>query len=278
MSRPSIIAAIILVLIRTALGHERNTRPMDVPYGLLVIPLILLAQGPVRQAIVCEGKYPQHLQGIAGDQQDTLYWSFTTTLLKTDMGGAVLAEVPVETHHGDLCYVDGKVYVAYSNFFNRPGADSKVHIYDADDLSLLDVRNVPEASFGAGGVGHHNGHFFIVGGLPVGYEQNYVYEYDEDFRYLRTHTIESGYTRLGIQTVCFHDGFWWFGCYTVDGKKGLLKTDEEFKLLGVYDVSPSIGILGWGDGRFLFAKHFGDPYQAKAVWARPDDEAGLVLE
>lgn len=246
--------------------------------ALLVLSQACHAQSDDSKAIVCEGTYGHHLQGIAGNQKDTLYWSFTTTLVKTDMNGTVLASVPVENHHGDLCCVDGKVYVAYSNHFNRPGADSKVYVYDATDLSLLGVKNVPEATFGAGGVEQHNGHFFIVGGLPPDHTQNYVYEYDADFKHIATHTIRSGYTRLGIQTVCFHDGHWWFGCYTVDGEKGLLKTDEAFSLLGIYNVSPAIGLVGWGKGRFLFAQHFGEKWQAKAVWARPDDELGLVSE
>jgi len=256
---------------------------MENAHVLSVAVLLLLVQTCAAQsgdsaAIACDGTYAYHLQGIAGNHKDTLYWSFTTTLVKTDMNGTVLASVPVQNHHGDLCYVNGKVYVAYSNYFNKPGASSKVYIYDAEDLSPLGVKSVPEATFGAGGMEYHEGHFFVVGGLPPDYTQNYVYEYDSDFKHVATHTIDSGYTRLGIQTACFHDGFWWFGCYTVEGKKGLLKTDEAFKLLGIYDVSPSIGIVGCGKGRFLFAQHFGEKYQARAAWARADEKLGLVLE
>jgi hypothetical protein len=226
--------------------------------------------------IVCEGQYPKHLQGIAGNQVDTLYWSFTDILVKTDLQGKVLAKVEVPTHHGDLCLAGDKLYVAWSNKFNQPGADSKVYIYDADDLSLLTIVPVPEVSFGSGGVDYRDGHFYIIGGLPKGYEENYVYEYDGQFQYLKTHVLPSGYTNLGIQTACFHDGYWWFGCYTVEGKKGLLKADSELKLAGIYDVSPAIGLVGWGEGRFLMAEHFGEQWHAKVVWMVADEEAGLV--
>ena len=230
------------------------------------------------QPIVCEGTYRYHLQGITGDQKETLYWSFTTTLVKTDMSGRVLVSVPVPYHHGDLCYANGKVYVAYSNLFDKPGADSKVYIYKAEDLSLLEVKSVPEVTYGAGGMEYHKGHFFIVGGLPPDHTQNYVYEYDSDFNHMATHTIASGYTFLGIQTVCFHYGYWWFGCYGED--KRFLKTDEAFNLLGVYDVDAAIGIVGWDKGRFLVARHFetGESWRAKAIWARADDELGLAFE
>ena len=232
--------------------------------------------GDVPAEIVCEGQYPHHLQGIATNGIDEIYWSFTTVLVKTDLEGNVLARVEGPYHHGDLCYADGKVYVAWSNHFNKPDADSKVYIYDAEDLTLLEIRDVPEVTFGAGGMDAHDGHFFIIGGLPEGYEENYVYEYDGEFNHLETHVIPSGYTRLGIQTALIHDGYWWFGCYRVDGKKGLLKTDLAFELVGIYDVSPAIGLIGWGEGQFLMAQHFGEKWHAKAVPMVADEERGIV--
>ena len=232
--------------------------------------------GSVPGEVVCEGQYPGHLQGIAGNGVDTIYWSFTTVLVKTDLEGRVLARADVPHHHGDLCLVADRVCVAWSNKFNQPGADSKVYVYDADDLSLLEIKPLPEVTFGAGGIDAHDGHFFVIGGLPEGYEENYVYEYNESFDHVRTHVIPSGHTNLGIQTACRHDGHWWFGCYTVEGKKGLLETDLEFELLGVYDVSPSVGLIGWGEGRFLMCVHFGEKWRAKAVPMAPDDELGLV--
>ena len=62
----------------------------------------------------------------------------------------------------------------------------------------------------------------------------------------------------------------------MDGAKGLLKADENLKLTGIYDISPAIGLVGWGDGLFLMAEHFGEKWQAKAVPMRPDDTIGLV--
>jgi hypothetical protein len=245
-------------------------------------PILIAAMAPgapltdLPAEIVCEGQYAQHLQGVAGNGVDTLYWSFTTVLVKTDAQGKVLARVDVPSHHGDLCLAGDRVYVAWSDKFNAPGADSKVYVYGADDLSLLEIVPVPEVTFGAGGLDHREGHFFIIGGLPKGYEENYVYEYDGDFRYLRTHVLASGYTNLGIQTACFHDSYWWFGCYTVEGKKGLLKADSNLDLVGIYDISPAIGLVGWGEGRFPMAKHFGERWQAKLVPMVPDDDLGLV--
>ena len=227
-------------------------------------------------AVTCAGQYPQHLQGIAGNGVDALYWSFTTVLVKTDLTGKALARVDVPTHHGDLCCADGRLYVAWSNQFNKPGADSKVYVYNADDLGLEKIVPVPEVTFGAGGLDCRDGRFFVIGGLPPGVEENYVYEHDGDFRYLRTHVLPSGYTNLGIQTACFHDAHWWFGCYTVEGRRGLLRADADLRLVGTYDVSPAIGLVGWGAGRFWMAEHFGEKWQARVVPMQPDDKLGLV--
>ncbi len=266
---------------------------------LIISFLILVSCNSIPPTVECEGQYPQHLQGITSNKKNTIYWSFTSTLVKTDLKGKILAKSEIPTnpddlkayydpgvsalevlgrnHLGDLCLAGNKLYVAWSDKFNQPGAKSRVYIYDASDLKLLAIKPVTEATFGAGGIEYFNGHFFVVGGLPPDYNENYVFEYDKDFNYICTHVINSGYTRLGIQTVCFHDNFWWFGCYTVDGKKGLLKTDKEFKLIDTYDVSPSIGLIGWGKNKFLVAEHFGEKYQAIAVPMQTNDKLGLVL-
>jgi len=102
---------------------------------------------------------------------------------------------------------------------------------------------------GAGGMAFHDGKFIVVGGLPEGYNENYAYEYDKDFRFVKRHVINSGYTKMGIQTACWFDGAWWFGCY--EDKKGLVKTDGEFNFLGRYDPNYSVGMAPWEDRKCL---------------------------
>ena len=74
--------------------------------------LLVLEDEATFRSTNCEGTYPHHLQGICTNEQDAIYWSFTTTLVKTDTQGKILAKTPVANHHGDLCFHDGKVYVA----------------------------------------------------------------------------------------------------------------------------------------------------------------------
>jgi len=165
--------------------------------------------------VLCEGTYQHHLQGVCTDEK-AIYWSFTTTLVKTDMEGALLKKIPVANHHGDLCFHEGKLYVAVNlgEFNDAEGnADSWVYVYDAESLKELARHETQEVFHGAGGIGYRDGRFFVVGGLPDAVEENYVYEYDGKFKFLEKHVIKSGHTHLGIQTATFVHDRWWFGCY-----------------------------------------------------------------
>lgn len=193
--------------------------------------------------VQCEGDYPKHLQGICIGPDDSIFWSFTTKLVKTDATGNLLKVVDVEDHHGDLCSHDGKIYVAVNlGKFNDPAgnADSWVYVYDANNLELLNKHAVPEVFHGAGGIGIVDDRFYVVGGLPDQINENYVYEYDSEFNFQKKHVIESGHTHLGIQTAAFANGKWWFGCY--GDPKTLIVTDKDFSVVGRYEFDCSLGI------------------------------------
>ena len=205
------------------------------------------------RSIACEGSYAHHLQGVCVDDA-SIYWSFTTTLVKTNLSGKVLKKVPVANHHGDLCFHDGRLYVAVNlGRFNDPqgNADSWVYVYNAKTLDEVARHETQQACHGAGGIGFRDGHFLVVGGLPDGVEENYVYEYDSQFAFVRRHVISSGHTHLGIQTATFADGRWWFGCY--GSPQVTLVTDANFKMLGRFERDCSLGIEGLPGGRLLVA-------------------------
>jgi len=252
---------------------------------LLIISIMLLdsakaADDAISTNVQCEGLYSGHLQGFCTDEKNALFWSFTSTMVKTDAKGKVLKKVEVKSHHGDLCYYDGKIYVAV-NFgdFNQPAgeADSWVYVYKANDLSLISKHKTPEVVHGAGGMAYHDGVFIVIGGLPDDFTENYAYAYTPDFKFIERHVIKSGHTRWGVQTLAFANGSWWFGCY---GKQ-LLKTDESFKLTGNYAFDAGIGIVGISGERFMIARGFRSKENKKAgarvVIAKADSEKGLVI-
>lgn len=230
--------------------------------------------------VTCEGTYPKHLQGVCADR-DSLFWSFTTTLVKTDLQGKLLKSVPVADHHGDLCLHDGKVFVAVNlGKFNDPAgnADSWVFVYNSQTLEEVARHKVPEVFHGAGGIGFRDQRFWIVGGLPDHVSENYVYEYDSEFAFQKRHVIASGHTHLGIQTATFAHDRWWFGCYGTP--QTLLVTDASFKLLGRYEYDCSLGIAEWSVGRLLSASGTCTPGKGcsgRIRTAIPDSLNGLRL-
>ncbi len=239
------------------------------------------ADSPRFRNVVCEGDYKHHLQGVCTNESNAIYWSFTTELVKTDRQGRVQKKVPVVSHHGDLCFHGDKLFVAVNlGSFNDPkgNADSWVYVYDAESLKFLSKHETQEVFHGAGGIGVMNGGFYVVGGLPDGVEQNYVYEYDRNFQFAKRHVVSSGWTRLGIQTATFHDDVWWFGCY--GSPAILLKTDEKFRMLGRFELDCSLGIVGVSKDRLLIAK---GPRTKEGRWhgslhlAHADPKRGLVL-
>lgn len=143
-------------------------------------PLHIAASG-----VTLSGTYPGHLQGVCTNDRDAIYWSMTTTIVKTDVSGNVVRKIAVASHHGDLCHVDGRIYVAVNlALFNDPQkrSDSWIYVYDGDDLSLLTQHAISEVVYGAGGIAFADGRFIVVGGLPDGMGENYIYEYDKDLR------------------------------------------------------------------------------------------------
>ena len=232
--------------------------------------------------VTCEGMYSKHLQGICTDDQEGIFWCFTDVLVKTDREGRVVKKVPVTSHHGDLCYYEGRVYVAVNlgKFSNPEGkaADSWVYVYRAADLAELARHKLPEVVYGAGGIACHEGRFIVIGGLPKGVDENYAYQYDKEFKFIKRHAIKSGYTSLGIQTATYCRGHWWFGCY--GNPPVLLKTDESFKLVGKHNFYCALGLVGLPEGRFLVGRdqyHNGKGHIGNVLVADADAQKGLVI-
>lgn len=218
----------------------------------VALAAMLFGLSAAAEEIACEGAYGGHLQGIATNGADAIYWSFTVAIVKTDYTGKIVHKVDAPTHQGDLTYVDGKVYVAVNlgKFNEEPGAaDSWVYVYDGGDLSLLDKHPVPEVVHGAGGIAYDKGRFIVVGGLPMGYTENYVYEYDAALKFIQRHVINSGYTRKGIQTAARFKDRWWFGCYGEPHE--LLVTNDAFEVIARGPVHVAVGIAPWSENECL---------------------------
>lgn len=206
------------------------------------------------QAIECAGTYPQHVQGVCMDSEENFYWSWTDQIVKTDKNGAVLKKVKAPSHQGDLCYVDGSIFVAVNlGQFNQPAGKENSWVFQFDAKTLQEIKRfpVPELVHGAGGMAYHNGRFMVIGGLPKGTNENYMYEYDTNFKFISRHVINSGYTEMGIQTIAYANGYWWLGCYGTP--RTLLKVDKNFTIVGRSTFDASVGIIPYSPQTFLIS-------------------------
>ncbi len=202
--------------------------------------------------IRCDGEYERHLQGVATDGE-SLYWSFTTKIVRTDRKGKILAVQSAPSHQGDLCVKDSVVYVAVNRgrFNQESNAVSEVSSYDALTLKPLKTWSLKDVTHGAGGITSCGERFFVVGGLPATHECNYVYEYTSDFTLVKRHDIKSGFTLMGIQTAAFEEGSFFFGIYGGKGNpSGVLKVSSDFESCERFTGDGCVGILKL-DGQFF---------------------------
>jgi len=197
------------------------------------------------EKIVCAGDYGGHLQGVATDGE-SIYWSFMVAVVKTDLAGRILVSRAAPSHQGDLCYKDGVVYVAVNRgkFNTETHAVSEVTAYDAKTLEPLWTKPLPDMPHGAGGMTWKGDRFYVIGGLPLRHEKNYVYEYASDFTFVKRHDLDTGFTWMGIQTAAHEDDAFYFGIY---GSKcdpsGVLVCPDDLSSYARYKGGGSVGII-----------------------------------
>ena len=211
--------------------------------------------GALPEKIMCDGSYGGHLQGVATDGE-SIYWSFTVEVVKTDLSGKIIATRKAPTHQGDMCYKDGVVYVAVNRgrFNTETQGVSQVTSYDAKTLEPIKTVPLPEMPHGAGGMTWKGDRFYIIGGLPLRHEKNYVYEYTKDLKFVKRHDLDTGFTWMGIQTAAHEDGTFYFGIYGSKGDpSGILACPEDLSSYSRYTGGGSVGILKL-DGAYYVGK------------------------
>ncbi len=206
----------------------------------------------------------RHKQGMASDYKQFLYWSHNEKLVKSDFSGKILKMVDVPNHHGDLTWYMGNIYVAvnHGEFSTVIGlADNWIYVYDGENLNFIRKMPVPELAYGAGGIGCHHGRLMVVGGVADLCTENYVFEYDLQGNFIKRHTIASGATHLGIQTINYWGGKWYLGCYGPPNNVGLIVTDYEFKILHFdYNVDPAKGNIPIGNNMIIVGDWHNEAY------------------
>lgn len=212
----------------------------------VLVAIAILGLNPAAWAaekIVCQGDGSGHLQGFDSDGQ-FIYWSMFDNLIKTDYSGKVVAQRPVDPHHGDCCVHDGRVYVATSNR-TKERRGLYINVYDCRDLAPVAEHPIDFDNGGIGGIDgitFAHGFFYVGEGKPRDSEQefNWIHKFTPDFQAVEKFKIP-GKTAYGIQAMTFAGDFFWLGTYS---KERTYQCDAQLKILAYQPVDVSVGVFG----------------------------------
>lgn len=256
---------------------RRNSK---MKYGLwMFFVLILLSQGlcgaePV-EPIRCQGWSSGHLQGLASDGE-SIFWSFTSIVYKTDYTGKVLLKKEVPGHHGDLCCHDGKLYVTVSFRLAKPVGireyDAFIYIYNASDLSLVKKYDISNSvTFGVDGIEWFKDKFYVGDdkGKCIDVNHNTILVFSPDFNLLERKEVP-GLTMYGVQTITWSGGYFWLGNYIRNSDTPTLQLDENLNFVAWHRMSIAIGALPLpkspeGNPRLLKAEQIVSPEKKQSA-------------
>jgi len=219
-----------------------------------------------------------HLQGFTGDSEH-LYWSFTDSLVKTNLLGTVKVQIQNHSGHlGDIDYYDGKIYAALNGTPMGSCKAFEIKVYDASDLSLVEVLSLDECfemceksidGFrGINGVAikpksaTEDAKMMVAGSILDGkeYKNQILLEYTLDGKFVKKHLLNTGNCIMGMQTIDIDPdtGNYWFSTYggrnfpEFQNQNYLFEANPDFtEVLNEYKFCTPYGFHCLGGGRFL---------------------------
>ncbi len=232
---------------------------------MFLLPFDLSGAEPIR----CQGWSPFHLQGIASDGQ-SIFWSFTTIIYKTDFTGKILLKKDVPSHHGDLCCHNGNIYVTVALHRSKPEGvreyDAFIYVYKTSDLSLVKKYDISDSiTVGVDGIEWVDGKFYVGDdkGKDTQIKHNVILVFSPDFNLLERKEVP-GWTWFGVQTITWSNGYFWLGNYIRQPGKPTLQLDENLKFVAWHRANIDIGAIALpkspeGNPRLLKAKMIVSP-------------------
>ncbi len=223
-----------------------------------------------------------HLQGFTTDNE-FVYWSFTDSLVKTNLNNTVIAQVPVLGGHlGDIDYYGGKIYASLMGNALRGepwGQWTSFHIdvFDCDTLALekmirLDPcykmhANIPEnhGFRGIDGVAVKSGadgrpELWVAAALETApeYDKQMLMHFNLDGELIEIKYFKTGNTTFGIQNLDYEDdtGLFWFTTYgghkEFQTNTGLFSVRAETEeVISEHDIMIPYGFHAYGKGKYL---------------------------
>ena len=213
-------------------------------YLLLLLLTAAFTLGASPLIINSDASYPSHLQGVAADETG-LYFSFTDVLVKTDYTGKVLKEFKYVSHMGDLCIVDGDLFVVMQ-FRSQPhrianGNRKSAVLQFSKDLVLKKIHPL-DIPWGVDGITFCNGKFYMS--PDFGKEpkiETGIMLFDRNFKLLKEIRFKTGANiKFGAQVLTTVKGGILAAFYD-DSKGAFIFEPETWKIIGQADIKPSTG-------------------------------------
>ena len=159
-----------------------------------------------------------HMQGMAVSD-NAIYVSHMAGIFKLDRNGKLIKHVKAETHTGDICYSNGKVYAAVAYYDKARKGKGCIAIYDAD-LNMLGKHELDKSTDAVTVLGDYI--YFGVGPtMQKAHNVNRICRMKSDFSG-KAEIFEFDYgtpTHFGAQTLC-NDGKFIYGSFYSAVKKG----------------------------------------------------------
>ena len=226
-----------------------------------------------------------HMQGFTTDGS-CIYWSFTDSIVKTNLNSTVLCQTPVHSGHlGDIIHCGGRIYgtVMGNNLRGRPWGEwtgFQINVYDADSLALIKEMRLDDCYFmyndrtdgfrgidGITAVTSPGGDTHLMVACSTWGEERYdrqiLLEYTLDGKLLDKHFVKTGNTVFGIQNLAYDSQTerYWFSTYggenDFQNKNYLFCANSDFELIGEYDFFTAYGLEPVGNGNFLVSLEAG---------------------
>lgn len=234
-----------------------------------------------------------HMQGFS-KSEDYMYWSFTNSLVKTNMQGTMMCQVRITGGHlGDIDYHDGKIYASYLGM-PLPGHEwgdwsgFKIYVFDAEDLKVLDILNMDICDelkkvartesdiYGFRGIDGvaiapdtetgEDKMFVACATWPnEKYKNEIIFKCDMSARLEKMYLVPTGNTMLGIQTLDYDadNKEFWFTTYgpgePYQPKETLycVPLENPEKVIRKYTYASACGLICLGKEGFYASVQFG---------------------
>ncbi len=230
-----------------------------------------------------------HVQGFTSDGEN-MYWSFTDSVVKTNMNNTVLGQVPVfDGHLGDIDYFEGKLYASFmkhpENFsWKTPRwANFDIYVYDAKTLALekkiilkdcYEMNKEPEKHDGFAGIDGvalkrgENGEaeLWVAAGLLEApeYNKQQLMRFDLDGNLMEIKKFPSGNAIFGIQNLDYEEGTGYFWYSTYGGQHDYQPKEQLFavnpcdeSVVHACDIWSPYGFHACGDKKYLISYQCG---------------------